>query len=131
MFSLLLDLPQEQHILLLFVIDEFSSCNIFFPLLYHVCSQDNNNNPITTEFGLSLYEDQQTITIQEMPERAPPGQLPRSVGLTVISSHKYMSASRYPSISTFACIFLISIVSTLLFVRCHPDERSCGPCEGR
>ena len=43
--------------------------------------QDNDNNPITTEFGLSLYEDQQTITIQEMPERAPPGQLPRSVGL--------------------------------------------------
>ena len=34
-----------------------------------------------TEFGLSTYKDYQTITLQEMPERAPMGQLPRSVEL--------------------------------------------------
>lgn len=44
-------------------------------------TKDSNNNPLSTEFGLSEYKDHQTITLQEMPERAPMGQLPRSVDL--------------------------------------------------
>lgn len=36
-----------------------------------------------TEFGLSQYKDHQTITLQEMPEKAPMGQLPRSVELVI------------------------------------------------
>ena len=40
---------------------------------------DAEGNALTTEFGYCLYKDSQVVTIQEMPECAPPGQLPRSV----------------------------------------------------
>ncbi|ORX45847.1 MCM-domain-containing protein [Hesseltinella vesiculosa] len=42
-------------------------------------TEDDNGNPLITEFGFSTYRDHQTISIQEMPERAPAGQLPRSI----------------------------------------------------
>jgi len=39
--------------------------------------EDSNGNPLTTEYGYCKYRDFQTISIQEMPERAPAGLLPR------------------------------------------------------
>ena len=46
-------------------------------------TKDKDGNPLETEFGLSEYKDHQTITLQEMPEKAPMGQLPRSIELVL------------------------------------------------
>ena len=40
---------------------------------------DDAGNPLTTEYGACDYVDAQAVTIQEAPECAPPGQLPRGV----------------------------------------------------
>jgi len=40
---------------------------------------DQDGNPLTTEFGYSTFRDHQTISIQEMPEKSPAGQLPRGI----------------------------------------------------
>ena len=42
-------------------------------------TQDDDGHRLETEFGFSTFKDQQMISIQEMPERAPAGQLPRSI----------------------------------------------------
>ncbi len=41
--------------------------------------QDEDGNFLETEYGLSSYKDHQTFVIQEIPEKAPTGQLPRAI----------------------------------------------------
>lgn len=48
-------------------------------------TKDEDGNPLETEFGMCWYRDSQRVTIQEMPETSPPGQLPRSVEVLIES----------------------------------------------
>ena len=42
-------------------------------------TSDPDGNPFSFEYGLSTYKNHQTLTMQELPEKSPTGQLPRSV----------------------------------------------------
>ncbi|KAH9627390.1 hypothetical protein KSS87_001229 [Heliosperma pusillum] len=44
---------------------------------------DENGNLLVTEYGLCKYKDHQTISMQEVPEKSAPGQLPRNIDVIV------------------------------------------------
>ena len=46
-------------------------------------TKDADGNRLETEYGMCEYSDHQMLTLQEMPERAPPGQLPRAIDIVL------------------------------------------------
>ena len=44
-------------------------------------TKDDQGNLLETEYGMCVYKDTQFFTLQELTEKAPTGQLPRSIGV--------------------------------------------------
>ncbi|TFL06362.1 ATP dependent DNA helicase [Pterulicium gracile] len=61
--------------------DATSSTSNLPPTTSITPQKDDDGNVLQTEFGHCTFRDNQRISIQEMPERAPAGQLPRSTDI--------------------------------------------------
>ncbi|XP_028253311.1 DNA replication licensing factor MCM3 [Parambassis ranga] len=94
-------------------------------------TKDEENNPLETEFGLSIYKDHQTITVQEMPEKAPAGQLPRSVDIILDDDLVDMvkPGDRVQVVGTYRCLpgkkggFTSGTFRTIM-IACHVKQMS-------
>ncbi|OXB78619.1 UNVERIFIED_CONTAM: hypothetical protein H355_010099 [Colinus virginianus] len=94
-------------------------------------SLDEENNPLETEFGLSVYKDHQTISIQEMPEKAPAGQLPRSVDVILDDDlvDRVKPGDRIQVVGTYRCLpgkkggYTSGTFRTIL-IACHIKQMS-------
>jgi DNA replication licensing factor MCM3 len=91
--------------------------------------EDEHGNPLTTEFGYSVYRDYQMIYIQEMPERSPAGELPRPIDVLLdddlvdrvkpgdrvclVGTYRSLGKSATSVSATFRTIFIANNVSIL------------------
>uniref|UniRef100_A0A3Q4HY77 DNA replication licensing factor MCM3 n=1 Tax=Neolamprologus brichardi TaxID=32507 RepID=A0A3Q4HY77_NEOBR len=100
-------------------------------------TKDEENNPLETEFGLSIYKDHQTITVQEMPEKAPAGQLPRSVDIILDNDlvDAVKPGDRVQVVGTYRCLpgkkggFTSGTFRTIM-IACHIKQmtKEVSPC---
>uniref|UniRef100_A0A8C3AM06 DNA replication licensing factor MCM3 n=1 Tax=Cyclopterus lumpus TaxID=8103 RepID=A0A8C3AM06_CYCLU len=107
-----------------------------FPTSAIYPTKDEENNPLETEFGLSAYKDHQTITVQEMPEKAPAGQLPRSVDIILDNDlvDLVKPGDRVQAIGTYRCLpgkkggFTSGTFRTIM-IACHvkPMSKEVSP----
>lgn len=69
-------------------------------------TKDEEGNPLETEYGKCVYHNHQTITLQEMPEKAPAGQLPRSIDIVCDNDlvDKCKPGDRVQVIGTYRCL---------------------------
>lgn len=80
-------------------------------LEYHPTSnvletKDEDGNPVELEYGRSLYKNHQTLTLQEMPEVAPAGQLPRCVDVILENDlvDKCKPGDRVQVVGSYRCL---------------------------
>ncbi|KFD73032.1 hypothetical protein M514_00163 [Trichuris suis] len=68
--------------------------------------EDENQNPLETEYGLCKYKDHQKLSMQELPETAPTGQLPRSVEVIVDSdlTDRCSPGDRIRAVGVYRCL---------------------------
>ena len=126
-----------------FVMKEYWDATILngqLPTSMSYPTENEDQQKLTTEFGLSQYRDYQTVTMQEMPERAPAGQLPRSLDVImdgdlvdrlkpgdraqVVGVYKSMTTAYNGQVpSTFRAV-LVANSATLLLSRSHTNNSS-------
>uniref|UniRef100_A0A5S6QUE6 DNA replication licensing factor MCM3 n=1 Tax=Trichuris muris TaxID=70415 RepID=A0A5S6QUE6_TRIMR len=68
--------------------------------------EDENQNLLETEYGLCTYKDHQKLSMQELPETAPTGQLPRSVEVILDSdlTDRCSPGDRIRAIGVYRCL---------------------------
>ena len=79
--------------------------------------KDYNGHPIKVEFGLCQYKDTQSLVVQEMPERTPPGQLPRSIDVILEKDlvNKVKPGDRLDVVGVYKSMALKKSISNGLF----------------
>lgn len=77
-----------------------------FPSTSVYPTRDDEGNLLETEYGLCSFQNFQTFTIQEMPEAAPPGQLPRFVDVVLTNdlADTCQAGDRVQVVGTYRCL---------------------------
>ena len=80
-------------------------------------TKDINNNPLSFEYGYSIFRDFQILLVQEPPERTPVGQLPRSVEVILEDDlvDKIKPGDRVQLVGVFKCVPIKTTTSSGFF----------------
>eukprot|EP01017_Pseudomicrothorax_dubius_P028471 TRINITY_DN3384_c0_g1_i1.p1 TRINITY_DN3384_c0_g1~~TRINITY_DN3384_c0_g1_i1.p1 ORF type:complete len:845 (+),score=264.39 TRINITY_DN3384_c0_g1_i1:66-2600(+) len=80
-------------------------------------TKDAEGRPLITEFGFCAYRDVQTLVVQEMPERAPTGLLPRSVEVILENDlvDRVKPGDRVQIVGVYKCIAGSSAETNAIF----------------